>query len=240
MDYTKFNGKSFASSNSEVHFDSGLRAYMIAVFKDMALGLAITGIIAMLVASSPAMMQTIYGTPLSWVVMFAPLVLVFYMSAKFASMETSAVRNLFYVYSATMGLSLAFIFMVYTGESIARTFFVTASTFGAMSIYGYSTKKDLTSMGSFLMMGVIGIIIASLVNIFIQSSGMSFAISILSVIIFTGLTAYDTQRIKDLYYQSGSQDVADKMGVYGALMLYMDFINIFMSLLRLFGDRRSE
>ena len=130
--------------------------------------------------------------------------------------------------------------MVYTGESIARTFFITASTFGAMSIYGYTTKKDLTSIGSFLMMGVLGIILASLVNIFMQSSALSFAISILSVILFTGLTAYDTQRIKDLYFEvAGSGDTEDKVAIYGSLALYMDFINLFMALLRLFGDRRS-
>ncbi len=241
MDYTKFNTKSLNDTRSEVHFDSGLKAYMVAVYKHMSIALIITALISLMTASSPAMMQAIFGTPLSWIVMLAPVGISIYMGVKFQSLSVSGARSLLYVYAGSVGLSLAFIFMVYTGESIARTFFVTASTFGAMSIYGYSTKKDLTSMGSFLMMGLFGIILASLVNIFMQSSALSFAVSVISVILFTGLTAYDTQRIKDLYYQvSGSGDTEDKIAIYGSLALYMDFINLFIALLRLFGDRRSE
>jgi FtsH-binding integral membrane protein len=239
MDYTKFNAKTF--SNSDTSFDSGLRTYMISVYKHMAIALVITAIISMMVASSPALMMTLFGTPLSWVVMLAPVGIAMYMGFKLHTMSVSSARNLLYIYAGAIGLSLAGIFMIYTGESIARTFFITASTFGAMSIYGYTTKKDLTSWGSFLMMGVIGILLASVINIFMMSSALGFAISIISVLLFTALTAYDTQRIKDMYFQvSNSQDDTDKVAIYGALQLYMDFINLFVALLRFFGDRRSE
>lgn len=238
MDYTKFNAKSLNESNATQSFDVGLRDYMASVYKHMAIALVITAIISMLTASSPALLQLFYMTPLKWVVMLAPIGIAMYMGVKFSSLSVSGVRSLLYVYSGTIGLSLAFIFMVYTGESIARTFLITASTFGAMSIYGYSTKKDLTAFGSFLMMGVLGIVLASLVNLFMQSSALSFAVSILSVILFTGLTAYDTQRIKDVYFSTSGEDT-DKMAIYGALALYMDFINLFVALLRFFGDRRN-
>lgn len=239
MDYTKFNAKTF--SNSDVSFDSGLRAYMISVYKHMATALAITAIISMMLVSSPGLMMALFGTPLSWVVMLAPVGIAMYMGFKLHTMSVSSARNLLYIYAGAIGLSLAGLFMVYTGESIARTFFITASTFGAMSIYGYATKKDLTSWGSFLMMGIIGILLASVINIFMMSSGLTFAISIISVLLFTGLTAYDTQRIKDMYFQvSNSQDDTNKIAIYGALQLYMDFINLFVALLRFFGDRRSE
>jgi FtsH-binding integral membrane protein len=235
------NYKSFTQSQSSVHFDAGLRHYMSAIYKNMAISLLITGLIAMIVASSPALMALLFGTPLSWVVMLAPIGMAFYLGFKFQTMSPGAVRSLLYAYSGAMGLSLSFIFLVYTGESIGRVFFVTASVFGAMSIYGYSTKRDLTKMGAFLMMALLGVIISSLVNIFLKSSGLNFAISIISVLLFTGLTAYDTQRLKDLYFDlSGSDEMAEKMAYYGALTLYMDFINLFLALLRLFGDRRSE
>ena len=240
MNYNS-NSKGFTEVQSAVQFDSGLRAYMAAVYKNMAIALLITAVVSMIVASSPMLLQMIFGTPLSWIVMLAPVFLSIYMGAKFNSMSQQAVQTLLYIYSGTMGLSLSFIFLLYTGESIARIFLVTASMFGAMSIYGYSTKKDLTAIGSFLIMGVLGIIVASLVNLFMQSSALNFAISIISVLLFTGLTAYDTQRIKDVYFQvSGSNEMAEKISVYGALTLYMDFINLFVALLRLFGDRKSE
>jgi len=235
------NYKSFTQSGASVHFDAGLRHYMSAIYKNMAIGLLITGLIAMLVASSQTLMAMLFGTPLSWLVMLAPVGMALYLGFKFQEMTPSAVRNLFFAYSGAMGLSLAFIFLVYTGESISRIFFITASVFGAMSLYGYTTKSDLTRMGAFLFMALIGIMISSLVNIFLQSSGLNFVISIISVLVFTGLTAYDTQRLKDLYFQlSGSDEIAEKMSYYGALTLYMDFINLFLALLRLFGDRRSE
>lgn len=239
MDYTKFNAKTYSDSSTK--FDSGLRSYMISVYKQMAIALIITALISMMVASSPPLMMTLFGSPLSFIVMLAPVAIAMYMGFKLHTMSVSAARNLLYIYAGTIGLSLAGIFMIYTGESIARTFFITASTFGAMSIYGYSTKKDLTSLGSFLMMGIIGILIASVINIFMMSSALGFAISILSVVLFTVLTAYDTQKIKDMYFQvSNSQDDTDKIAIYGALQLYMDFINLFVALLRFFGDRRSE
>lgn len=239
MDYTKFNAKTYSDSSTQ--FDSGLRSYMISVYKQMATALIITALISMMVASSPALMMTLFGSPLSFIVMLAPVGIAMYMGFKLHTMSVSSARNLLYIYAGTVGLSLAGIFMIYTGESIAKTFFITASTFGAMSIYGYSTKKDLTSWGSFLMMGMIGILIASIINIFMMSSALGFAISILSVVLFTALTAYDTQKIKDMYFQvSNSQDDIDKIAIYGALQLYMDFINLFVALLRFFGDRRSE
>lgn len=238
MDYTKFDTKTYTETATS--YDAGLRNYMVGVYKHMAIALLITAVVSMMAASSQAFMQLLFATPLKWIVMFAPLAIALYMGVKFHTMPANTVQTLLYVYGGAMGLSLAFIFLVYTGESIARTFLITASTFGAMSIYGYTTKRDLTAFGSFLMMGVMGIVIASLLNIFMQSSALGFAISILSVVLFTGLTAYDVQRIKEIYFQvSGSKEDESKMAVYGALQLYMDFINLFIALLRFFGDRKE-
>ncbi len=239
-DFTKTNRTSFASSTSRISYDVGLRNYMLRVYNFMAIALAITGFSSFLIASTPALVQAIFGSPLKWVVLFAPLAFVFFLGSKINKISASTAQNYLWIYSLLMGLSLAPIFLVYTGSSIARAFFVSASLFGAMSIYGYTTKKDLTGMGSFMIMGLIGIIIASLVNLFLKSSGLDFVVSILSVIIFTGLTAYDVQKTRDIYYQFSSNDeLVRKSAVMGALSLYMDFINIFISLLRLFGDRRD-
>lgn len=177
---------------------------------------------------------------LSWVVMLAPLGVVFYLSSQMHKMSFNAAQAWFWGYSVLMGLSLYFVFAAYTGTSVARVFFITAGTFGAMSLYGYTTKRDLTGWGSFLFMGVIGILIASLVNIFLQSSVMYFAISVIGVLLFTGLIAYDTQKIKSMYYEYGAQggDSLKKSAIMGALSLYLDFINLFVMLLRLFGERR--
>lgn len=241
MDYTKFNSRSFAESKAQPGFDAGLRSYMIGVYRNMAIALVITALISMMTASSPAFIRAVFGTPLGVVIALAPVGIAMYMGFRFERMSVSNARLLLYVYAGAVGLSLAGIFLIYTGESIARTFLITASTFGAMSIYGYTTKKDLTSFGSFLIMGLFGIILASLINLFMQSSGLAFAISFISVLLFVGLTAYDTQRIKDVYFHvAGTQEPEDKMAVYGALQLYMDFINLFVALLRFFGDRRSE
>ncbi len=217
--------------------DQGLRSYMQKVYNYMAGGLGITGVVAMLTASSPAMLNAIYGTPLQWVVMLAPLAFVLFLSFKVTSMSTQAAQATFWAFAAAMGLSISYIFLAYTGASIARIFFITASVFGAMSIYGYTTKKDLTGMGSFLIMGLIGVILASIVNLFMQSTGLQFAVSVLSVIIFTGLTAYDTQKIKQLYFVVGEEHLG-KAAIMGALSLYLDFINLFIQLLHLFGNRR--
>jgi FtsH-binding integral membrane protein len=219
--------------------DEGLRSYMLSVYNYMGLGLALTGLVAFFVASSPALYQPIFGTPLKWVVMLAPLGFVFFLSAKIQSMSTSAAQITFWLFAGVMGLSMASIFLVFTGASIARVFFITAGTFGAMSLYGYTTKRDLTAWGSFLFMGLIGVIIASLVNIFLASSALQFAISVIGVIVFVGLTAYDTQQIKSMYYEGDGADVMTKKTIMGALRLYLDFINLFIMLLQLFGQQRN-
>ncbi len=219
--------------------DEGLRGYMLSVYNYMGLGLAITGLVAFLVASTPALYGPIFGTPLKWVVMLAPLGFVFFLGAKIRTMSVGAAQLTFWLFAATMGLSLASIFLVFTGESIARVFFITAGTFGAMSLYGYTTKRDLSAWGSFLFMGLIGIIIASLVNLFIASSALHFAISVIGVLVFTGLTAYDTQRIKEMYYELDGADVVARNAIMGALSLYLNFINMFVMLLHLFGTSRE-
>lgn len=240
---SNFNNKttSFASAATRTtSYDSSLRAYMIQVYNFMTIALGISGTIAFLVASSPALMQAIFGTPLAWIVMLAPLGFVFFFSYKLNSISAEKAKNYLWIYSALMGLSLSTIFVAYTGASVARVFFITASVFGSMSLYGYTTKKDLSGLGSFLIMGLIGLIVASLVNIFLKSSAFDFAISAIGVLIFTGLTAYDSQRIKQNYYHSsGDSETTSKMAVLGALSLYMDFINLFLMMLRFFGDRRS-
>ncbi len=217
--------------------DEGLRAYMLRVYNYMASALALTGVVAYGVASTPTLFNAIYGTPLMWVVMLSPLALVFLLSARVAKMSVGAALATFWVFATLMGASLAYIFIIYTETSIARVFFITAGTFGAMSLYGYTTKKDLTGWGSFLMMGLIGIIIASIVNFFLAASALHFAISAIGVLVFVGLTAYDTQRITNSYYEGDSTAVASKKAIMGALSLYLDFINLFLMMLRLFGNR---
>ena len=177
-------------------------------------------------------------TVVVWVVMLAPLGFIFFLSARFHHMSFTTAQTVFWVFAGAMGLSLATIFVVYTGTSIARVFFITAGTFAGMSLYGYTTKRDLTGLGSFMFMGLIGIIIASIVNMFLQSSAMHFVISVIGVLVFIGLTAYDTQKIKNLYSEVDSADTATKKAIMGALTLYLDFINLFLMLLRLFGERR--
>lgn len=225
---------------SAERLDEGLRSYMLQVYNYMALALAITGLTAFAVAQSPAMMATIHGTPLKWVVMLAPLGLVFFFAAKLHTLRSSTAQAVFWGFAVLMGLSLSYIFAVYTGASIARVFFITAATFGAMSLYGYTTKADLSKFGTFLFMGLIGIIIASVVNIFLGSSALQFAISVIGVLVFVGLTAYDTQAIKDEYVNSLNAtdgETQAKGAIGGALRLYLDFINLFIMLLSLFGNR---
>ena len=239
------------SSASEAIIDQGLRAYMLKVYNYMATGILLTGIVALItfkmavttdasgaIVGLEPLGQAIYLSGLKWVVMLAPLGVVFYMSFGINKMTASKAQGTFWVFAALMGLSLSSIFLIYTGASITRVFFITSGTFGAMSIYGYTTKRDLTKFGSFLMMGLIGIIIASVVNMFMQSTMMHFVISILGVLIFVGLTAYDTQKIKNMYLASDSGELMSKKAVMGALTLYLDFINLFIMLLRLFGQRR--
>jgi FtsH-binding integral membrane protein len=211
---------------------------MLRIYNYMASGLALTGIVAY-VAANTGFYASIAHTPLLWVVMLAPLALVFGLSYGINRMSAGTAQALFWAYSGLMGLSLAGIFLVYTGASIARVFFITGGTFAAMSLYGYTTRSDLSRFGSFLMMGLIGIIIAALVNMFIQSSALQFAISVIGVLVFVGLTAWDTQRIKEMYWEADGQEVASKKAILGALTLYLDFINLFMMLLQLFGQRRD-
>jgi FtsH-binding integral membrane protein len=226
-------------SYDQAAIDAGLRQYMLSIYNYMGIGLAITGGVAFMVASSPVAMQAIFGSPLRWVVMLAPLGFVFLFSARINSMSPSTAQLVFWAFAATMGLSMASIFLVFTGTSIARVFFITAATFGATSLYGYTTRADLSRMGSFLFMGLIGIVIASLVNIFIGSSALQFAISVIGVLVFTGLTAWDTQQIKEMYYEADGPEIAGKKAIMGALRLYLDFINLFMMLMQLLGTRRD-
>ena len=219
--------------------DAGLRVHMQRVYSYMAGGLALTGIVAYAAAAS-GFYQAIADTPLIWIVMLAPLGFVLALSFGIQRMNAETAMLLFWIYAAVMGLSLGSIFLVFTGTSIARVFFITAATYGAMSIYGYTTKSDLSGFGSFLLMGLIGIVIASIVNIFIGSTALQFAISVIGVIVFVGLSAYDTQRIKEMYLESDTGETAAKKAVLGALALYLDFINLFMMLLQLFGQRRQN
>jgi len=229
-------------------YDAGLRAHMLRVYNYMAGALALTGVVAYVFANSPALLNIIYQvspqgvlapTIAGWVVLLAPLALVFFLSFRIQQMSQSTAQLTFWGYAALVGASLASIFVVYTSASIATTFFVTAATFGAMSLYGYTTKRDLTGFGNFLFMGLIGILIAMLVNIWLQSAALNFVVSVLGVLIFTGLTAWDTQKIKQYYYAIGHDSVLiGKAAIMGALALYLDFLNIFLFLLRFMGDRR--
>lgn len=220
--------------------DEGLRAHMNKVYGLMAVAMVVTGGMAWAVGTNEAMIQAIFGSPLKWVVMFAPLVMVFAFGALINRLSVAAAQLFFYAYAAAVGLSLSFIFAVYTQTSIAQTFLVTAIAFAGLSLYGYTTKKDLSAMGTFLVMGLIGLIVASLVNIFLASSALAFAISVIGVLIFAGLTAYDTQSIKNTYVAHavhGDQEWLGKAAIMGALNLYLDFINMFMFLLNFLGDR---
>jgi FtsH-binding integral membrane protein len=226
------------SAATQAGIDVGLREYMLRVYNYMASGLALTGIVAYVAAYS-GFYARIMHTPLLWLVILAPLALVMVMSYGLQRMRASTLQSIFWLYSGLMGLSLAMIFLVFTGASIARVFFITAGTFAAMSLYGYTTRRDLTQFGSFLFMGLIGVIIASLVNMFILSSAIQFAVSVIGVIVFTGLTAWDTQQIKEMYYEGDGYEIASKKAVMGALRLYLDFINLFMMLMQLMGTRRD-
>jgi uncharacterized protein len=254
---TRWGQQGFARAGS-AEIDLGLRSYMLGVYNNMVIGLAITGLVALGVHmfavttdQSQAVARigqhilltsfgsAIYLSPLKYLVIFAPLAFVFFFSFRIEQMSASSARSLFFVFSAAMGLSISSILLIYTGSSIAQAFFITAATFGALSLYGYTTKRDLSPIGSFLIMGLFGLIIASVVNIFVQSSMFQFGLSILSVLIFSGLTAWDTQAIKEMYFASDNYEVATKKAVHGALKLYLDFINIFMAMLRIMGSRND-
>lgn len=233
----KHNKSVFRTSSSQASIDVGLRAFMLRVYNIMFLGLGTTAVVSYFISTQPNILMSLSGG-LMWILFFAQLGIVFFLAGGIHRMAPNTAQILFYVYSMLMGASLAPMLYMYTGESVFRVFFVTAGMFGAMSLYGYTTQKDLSKMGSIMTMGLIGIILASLVNLFFQSSGLSFLISILAVVIFTGLTAYDTQAIKEIYLESDNQEVAERKAILGALTLYLDFINLFVHLLRLLGDRR--
>jgi hypothetical protein len=229
--------------------DQGLRAYMLRVYNYMASGVAITGVVAyaifaMAVEQGAGGLQLtafgnfMFASAFKWVVIFAPLGLVFFISARINSMSLGTAQIAFWAFAALMGASISSIFLIYAGESIARVFFITAASFGALSLWGYTTRKDLTGWGSFLFMGLIGVIIAMIVNLFIASTALQFAISVIGVLVFAGLTAYDTQKIKEMYSVNDDGSVSGRKAVMGALRLYLDFINLFMMLLYLFGGRR--
>ncbi len=226
----------FGTTLTQTQVDEGLRKYMLRVYNYMGSGLALTGIVAYVVAHT-GLYQVLYGSGIGFIVMFAPLGIVFFMGAKIKTMKPSTAQTLFWVFSVLMGASLSYVFLTYTATSIVRVFFITAATFGAMSLYGYTTKRSLARWGSFLFMGLIGVIIAMVVNIFMQSEFLYYAISVIGVLVFTGLTAYDTQRIKQTYLESDGQAVMTKKAIMGALSLYLNFINLFMLLLALFGGR---
>jgi FtsH-binding integral membrane protein len=230
----RLNGEALGKAGT---YDQGLRKHMLGIYNYMASGVLLTGIVAMLFASS-GMAAQVMMTPLRWLVMLAPLGVVFAMSLGANRMKTTTLQALFWVYCVLMGLSLSTIFLVYTGASIATTFFASAGAFAGLSLVGYTTKRDLSAMGAFMAMGLIGIIIAMVINMFLQSSGLQMAISVLGVLIFAGLTAWDTQRLKQEYQMVAGTEFAGKAVVLGALNLYLDFINMFLFLLRLFGDRR--
>jgi len=227
--------------------DEGLRAYMLRVYNYMLMGLGLTGATAWLAAETPLRGLFFQVTPfggvtlnmLGWVALFAPLGLVFWLSWRIQRMSFAAAQGVFWVYAGLMGIGLAPVLLLYTGASVAQVFFITAATFGAMSLWGYTTHRDLTGFGHFMMMGLFGIIIASLVGIFWHSSALQWVISVLGVVIFTGLTAYDTQSIKESYYVGDDGTIAGKKAIMGALRLYLDFINLFMMLLQLLGTRRD-
>ena len=250
MEFNKQNilNKVKAATQSTVVMDEGLRAYMLKVYNYMGSGILLTGVISIIffqlsVQSVNPLELTplgfkMYFSPLRWIIALSPLAVVIYMSFGINKMTAARAQTTFWVFASLMGLSLSSIFLQFTGPSITRVFFITAGTFGAMSIYGYTTKRDLTKLGSFLMMGLMGIIIASFVNMIMGSEMMDFIISILGVLIFVGLTAYDTQKIKNMYTASDTGELMGKKAVMGALTLYLDFINLFIFLLRLFGQRR--
>jgi uncharacterized protein len=230
---------SYPRGTAGAEIDTGLRRYMLSVYNYMAGGLGLTGLVAY-TAVATGLYQQIAGTPLIWVVMLAPLAAVLFLSFRIDRISFGAAQAVFWGYAATMGLSLAGILLVYTGTSVARVFFISAATFAAMSVYGYSTSRDLSRFGSFLFMGLIGIIVAGLVNIFLASSMLQLAISVIGVLVFTGLTAYDTQRIKQIYYAGYAGADLAKTALMGALTLYLDFINLFVMMLQFGGERRDR
>ena len=235
IDYTK----TLTAASKNKTFDKGLRKYMLKVYNYMALALLLTGVAAVTTISVEPIYNLMFQTGFGTIIMFAPLGIALYFFMGFGQMNLQTAQILFWVYAGLTGMSLAYLALIYTGASIARTFFICSSVFGAMSLYGYSTSRDLTSMGSFFAMGLIGLIIASLVNLFLKSSALSFATSLIGIVIFMGLIAWDTQKIKSMYYMAGNDEVGQKLSIMAAFTLYLDFINLFLYLMRFLGNRRD-
>lgn len=243
IDYTK----AFATKDRK-GFDEGLRSYMLKIYNYMAMALLLTGVMAFGTLYFLPLKSIMYNigpngeilgsSIMGMIITFAPLGMAIYFSRGRTNMSVQSAHIMFWVYAGLMGMSLSYLGLIYTGQSLVKTFFICSTVFGAMSLYGYTTKKDLTSMGSFLFMGLIGVIMVSLVNLFLQSSAVDFAISFIGVGIFMGLTAWDTQKLKALYYSTGGGEMGQKMSLMGAFTLYLDFINMFILMLRFFGDRR--
>lgn len=236
--------RTITQTRADASIDQGLRSYMLGIYNLMAAGLVITALAALgvgaLAAGNPQLMHTLYASPLAYVIIFAPLIAVLFLSFGIQKLSTGAARLLFIAYSALMGLSISSILFIFTKESIAQVFFITAASFGALSLYGYTTKRDLRPLGTFLFIGLFGLILASVVNIFFRSGGMNYLISVIGVFLFAGLTAYDTQTIKEMYYEGDSRETMGRKVVMGALTLYLDFINMFMMLLQLLGNRSNN
>ena len=235
IDYTK----TLTATPKNKTFDEGLRKYMLKVYNYMALALLLTGVAAVTTISVEPIYNLMFQTGFGTIIMFAPLGIALYFFMGFGRMNLKTAQILFWVYAGLTGMSLAYLALIYTGASIARTFFICSSVFGAMSLYGYSTSRDLTSMGSFFAMGLIGLIIASLVNLFLKSSALSFATSLIGIVVFMGLIAWDTQKIKSMYYMAGNDEVGQKLSIMAAFTLYLDFINLFLYLMRFLGNRRD-
>ena len=226
-----------AAAGAQARFDEGLRRHMLGIYRNMGIGLAITGLVALAISSSPAAVALIFGTPLKWVAMLAPLAFVFFFSFRIDRMTTATARTTFFAFAAVMGVSMASIFLVFTGTSIAMAFFTAAAMFAGLSLWGYTTRRDLTGLGSFLIVGLIAVIAASLVNLFLGSSLLQMGLSVVGVLVFAGLTAWDTQRLKSEYLAYAGTQAAEKMAIMGALSLYLNLINMFQLLLGLMGER---
>ncbi len=228
-----------AARSQKLAFDSGLRQHMLGIYRNMGLALLVSAAVAWAIASSPAIYQPLFGTPLKWVAMLAPLAFVFFFTFRFEKMTLAGARTALFAFAALMGLSLASVLLVFTGASIATTFLVAAITFLTMSLYGYSTKSDLTRFSTFLIMGLIGVILASIINLFLQSGALQLVVSIIGILVFTGLTAWDTQRAKSDYLAHGTSDQAEKLAVMSTLSLYLNFVNLFQLLLQFTGEQRE-
>ena len=251
-DFDRYANSRSGTGIARSDVDQGLRPYMIGVYNYMTLGLGVTGLVAYAAFALGTVTlgdgrlgltefgHAIYVSPLRWIIVLSPLAIVFFISARINSMSVASARIAFFAFAALIGLSMSALLVVYTGASIGRAFFATAAAFASLSLYGYTTRRNLSAMGSFMMMGVVGLIVASLLNLFLHSSGLQFGISILAVVIFAGLTAWDTQSIKEMYYEGDSYEAVQKKSIFGALRLYLDFINMFQAILYLTGSNRND